>query len=876
MRLAWICAACGLLLGPWTAAAQVAGDNGRPQATAVRAPSGGEIRIDGRLDDAAWALATPLTEFVQKEPVEGAPPTERMEVRFVYDDEALIVGARLYNRQGPSAIQAPLSRRDEVDQAEYLLVALDPYLDRRTAYCFGVTASGVRLDHFHRTDSETDFDDGFDPVWRAEVRVDDQGWTAELWIPFSQLRFNDAADHVWGLNLHRRTPTNNEDDYWVAVPRTERAWSSGFGHLTGIRGIDPGRRIEMLPYLSGASTLTGRPDRRNPFDDGRNLTSGVGMDVKVGVGSNLTLDATINPDFGQVEADPAEVNLSNFETFFSERRPFFTEGSSLLTGGAINYFYSRRIGAVPLGAPAGDFVDHPRAATILGAAKLSGRLASGTSVGLLGAVTAGEEARTFDLATATIRDVAVAPRTTWAVARLLQEFGPSASTAGLMFTAVHRDLEPGGRLTPLLAENAFTLSGDTVLRLRGGEYEVKLDGGLTHVSGDPAAMLLVQRASPRYFQRPDATHVSVDPSRTSLTGGRMDASIERRNGRHWLWLAALRVEAPSLEHNDIGRLNNGDGIQLGTTRLTYRETEPGRVFRSYQITASANNEWTFGGDRSANEAGGSVQATFLNFWSATVSGTRNLRTLDWQVTRGGPFVQTPRGWVWTGTLRSRPQAETVWSATGRHESDEHGGFVRGLSGDVSLRPQPKWQLSLGPSWRHETNARQYVTTRGGGRPETFGSRYVFAGIERTTVSAEARFNYTFKPDLNLDVYAEPFAASGRYGGFGELLAARSRLLREYGTGGTTIETLAGGGHAITDGADRFVLSNRDFNVRSFRSNVVLRWEYRPGSTLYLVWQQDRMGSEAVGAPVGFGDAFRSLQAPGTNFLAVKVSFWRAG
>ena len=382
MRLAPWLMVCALAAHPAAARDQAAAAGVRQQASASRVADGA-IRVDGRLDEDAWLGAAPVTDFVQKEPTEGAPPTDAMEVRFVYDDSALYVGARMFSRR-EGAIQAPLARRDTGEtQAEYVLISLDTFLDRRTAYDFGVTASGVRLDRYHPTDREDVLDAGFNPVWEAKTAIGPDGWIAELWIPLSQLRFNLQRDLIWGLNIRRFRPTLDEDDYWVLIPRTERVYASRFGDLQGMSALRPTRRIELLPYVASASTVRANRDPRNPFDDGKNLSSRVGADVKMGIGTNLTLDATVNPDFGQVEADPAEVNLSAFETRFSEKRPFFTEGAQLLNINHPNFFYSRRIGARPRGAATGDFVDYPSSSTILAAAKLTGRLPSKTSIGIL-------------------------------------------------------------------------------------------------------------------------------------------------------------------------------------------------------------------------------------------------------------------------------------------------------------------------------------------------------------------------------------------------------------------------------------------------------------------------------------------------------------
>ena len=888
-------------------AAQVASLGGRKQATVVRAPSD-SIRVDGRLNEGVWALATPVGDFVQKEPIEGALPTERTEIRFLFDDDALYVGARMYSSTGPSGIQAPLGRRDsqysprsgsgaqggggggggrggggrgvqarsssqsDAQLAEYILISLDTYLDRRTAYTFGVTASGVRLDHFHFSDSEASVDQRFDPVWRASVTIDEQGWTAEMQIPFAQLRFNEGQEQLWGLNMHRWIPSKNEDDYWVAVPRTEEFWASRFGELRGIGALDPGMRVEVLPYITGGSKVQGNPDPSNPFVDGFSLEGRSGADFKMGVGPNLTLDATVTPDFGQVELDPTIVNLTDTEVIFPEQRPFFTEGSGLLNGPTTNYFLSRRIGAPPEASASGDFVDVPDVTTILGAAKLTGRLPSGTSVGVLGAVTGAEHSQTFDVASGAFDEVRVAPRTLYGVARVQQEFGRAGSTASLIATGVQRDLEPGDPLAALLRRHALMVGGEALLRLAGGAYEVSISGGVTRIDGDKEVILRAQEGRERYLQRPDATHVEVDPNRTSMTGGKFTVSARNITAAHWLFDTRVDFESPELAFNDVGRLGTGDGI-MATAGLTYRETQPREFFRSYRVRAGQSTEWNYGGERQFTRLSSTASLTWSNFWTTSVSADFNTRAQSQRLTRGGPSVGTARGWSSSINLENNSTDQTRWGGALRYSQDEWGGMATRVTGNVAMVPGPRWQVSLGPSYEREVNPRQYVTTLSGGSPVTFGSRYIFAFTDRTTLAVEARVNFTLGPDLTLDFFARPFAASGRFYDFGELPEPRSRSLRTYGTDGTTIERQPDGDYEVHDGADTFTLTNNNFNLRAVRSTSVLRWEWRPGSTLFVVWQQDRSGLRGIGDRVGPGDLFRSLTTSGDNFFAVKVSYW---
>jgi hypothetical protein len=847
-------------------------DSEAKRARAVRVPND-SIRVDGRLDDEAWRSAPAVTDFMQKEPIEGAPATQRMEVKFVYDNDAVYVGARMFSADA-ARIQAPLGRRDNLgSQAEYFFVSLDTYHDRRTAYTFGVSASGVRIDRYYSRDDEDSADAGFDAVWEAKTTVDQQGWTAELWIPFAQLRFNASSDLVWGLNVGRFTPTLEEDVYWVVVPRTVRAWASRFGVLEGLEGISSRRRIELLPVIVGSSTMNANRDPNNPFDSGRNLLGRVGADFKMGLGPNLTLDATFNPDFGQVEADPAEVNLSAFATRFPERRPFFLEGARLMTTpNQSKFFYTRRIGARPAGPANGDYVDYPDTATILAAGKLTGRLSSGTSVGVMAAVTGDEFARTSNAGSLAIARTRVAPTVTYGIGRVQQEFGRLRSTFSAQVATLHRSFAKGDPLADLLARDALTYGADTLIRFKGGEYEFVWAGLGTLVSGEPKAIEQVQLSPEHYMQRPDKTYGFVDPTRTSLSGYTQTMSFNRVSGAHWLFGISSIYDTVAFDGNQIGQMNGADGIQP-SVNVTYRETRPGRLFRAYSVRVSQQNEWNRGWDRQTGNVNTTLSATWLNFWTTSVSVLRFFRTRDAKLTRGGPLMMSPHGWTVNANIGNSATSQTRWTGHLAASENELGGMWRRADGTFSFRPGPRWQLSVAPSYDRQIDQQQYVSTLNGGRAETYGRRYVFAYIERSTFATELRMGFTLKPDVNLDVYAEPFASSGRYYDYGELMAPSSLERILYGTAGTTVTVSPSGDRVVGAGGTPFVLGNRDFNVRSFQSNVVLRWEWRPGSTMYLVWQQNRDARDPVGTRVGLGDVFRSVRAPGNNILLVKTSFW---
>ena len=835
---------------------------------------GEAIKLDGRLDDPAWASAPWITDFTQKMPNEGAPPTDSMRIGILYDGDALYVGARMYSKD-PSKLQAPLSRRDNTAQADHLWVSFDTYHDRRTAYSFGVTASGVRMDWYHPTDNEFDLDPGFDPVWEGKAVIDSLGWTTEMRIPFSQLRFTDQRVQVWGFNADHWNPATSEDVFWIPVPTNRTGWASYMGELVGIEGIKPTRRLELTPYSAGNATFTGGRDRRNPFDDGKNLAARAGADLKMGLGPNITLDGTVNPDFGQVEADPAVVNLSAFEVFFDEKRPFFTEGARLLQGNGPSYFYSRRIGGRP-GCPGlGDYRNCPQNATILGAAKVTGRLASGMSLGGLAAVTAREYVRTFDSATATFGRVVVAPPAGYGVVRVQQELGASRSVVGVTLTAVHRDLGGDPLLLGRYTRKAYTGGGDWVLRWDRGAYELRGYLGFSALSGDAAAIDRVQRSGVHFFQRPDADYVHYNPNRTSLSGSVADLWFRKTSG-NWLFDIEAGWESPGYDPNDAGRLGNADG-RTGLAGLRYRQTKPRGIFQNYGASISSFAEFDFGGDRQVMFIEPALDLTFRNFWTINMYFDFWPRSFDHSATRGGPTMATVQNWNYVVRLGNAFGAKTSWNVRVYYGEDELGGETYRLSGGLSIRPSSRFQFSATPNYLRAITARQYITTLDSGPAGTYGGRYVFGFIDQSTFLMQLRANYTIGPDLTLEVYGEPFAASGRYYGIGHLAAARTFNLVPYSPDTLTTPSIGrdtSGNYVIHDaGGYRRNIGKPDFNILSFRSNAVLRWEWRPGSTLFLVWAQNREAGDQRGRLVGFRELWDSFGARGDNFLAIKVSYW---
>ncbi len=845
----------------------------------IRATKGVSPVIDGSLDDPVWKHAEFRSDFLQKNPVEGGTPQEKTEVAVAYDDHSLYVAARMYCAD-PKLLRMHLDRRDNQGPAEQFIVTIDSYHDRRTGYGFGINTAGVRFDRYNPEDNENVRDYSFDPVWHGHTSRQADCWIAEMEIPFSQLRFSHETVQVWGINFNRWIPERNEDVFWIYVPKNETGWASRFGELTGLEGIAPSRRLELLPYSAGEASVTDGNYHGNPFSDGRDYTGRLGADLKMGMGPNLTLDATFNPDFGQVELDPAEVNLSAYETFFDERRPFFTEGSQILQPAGPTFFYSRRIGTAPRRFVSGDFIDRPNATTILGAAKVTGRLENGLTIGAMTAVTGREYARVYDTAAQKTTDIQIEPLTGYQAARVQKELGRNASTIGLLVTGLQRDLGDEQGLRDIYRRQSYAGMADWNIRFQGGKYDMIGYVGGSHIAGDAHAIARTQQSSARYYQRPDANYVLFDSMRTSLNGMTAEIRGGKRGGEHWLWGGGFGTASPGFEINDAGIEGSTDWIQEWG-HIAYRENKPDSWYRDYYTELSWDQSYNYGLVRQFSEVNLHLEATLQNYYVVYGNINHQITGQDDNKTRGGPSMQNEAGVSIEGGFDNPYTSTFRFGCSANYGVDQLQGWLYRVQPYVSARLGTRTQLSFEPSWQHEDQPRQYVATigDGGGGERTYGSRYVFSRIERSTFRFQIRANYFFSPDLSLEAYTEPFAASGRYHDFGELYAPNGHELVQYGeAAGTTISKNADGSYSVTDNGNSFSIGPDqgfygDFGFRSFRSSVVLRWEFLPGSTAYFVWQRNLEKQEDIGRLARPSTFFDGFTGEGSDIVALKIAYW---
>lgn len=815
-----------------------------PESRAVRATS--PIRVDGRLDDAAWAAAPVTDVFTQIDPDEGRPASERTEVRVLYDDDALYVGIRAFDR---GKVVGRLGRRDmDFGDSDWLGVMIDSYHDHRTAFGFDVNPLGVQHDEIKTIDTD---DYSWDAVWRVETSIDSAGWSAEYRIPFGQLRFSRDSVQTWGIQFERIIGRKREYSVSTFIPKRESGGVPLYGHLVGLENIPAGARLELLPYTVARAEYVN--PRFDPYRTKREYFNSVGLDLRYRLASNLTLNATLNPDFGQVEVDPAVVNLGVYETFFEEKRPFFLEGSEIFDFGLGNtsggrLFYSRRIGRPPSLLPPSPRYDLTPTTTILGAGKVSGKIA-GWSVGTLAAVTGREDARYLDQQGVDQRRTAE-PRSGYLVSRARRELRGGQSIVGGVLTMVHRQLDQAF-LRDNFRSDALAVGADFRHEWANRTWALGGDAELSRVAGTPASILSLQRQSHHYFQRPDALHLEPDSDATSMTGYSVSSNIAKQAGEHWRGELAGAITSPTYEVNDLGfsyRTDRRDA-QLG---VTYLQNKPGRHLRRWSQNTTLRSEHNYANEPILSILGLNYSAQTLGYWTVRLGATRQFRSFDDRLTRGGPIAIRPRNdnaQIAIASDGRLPVTGDLFLGAGTGEADN---WFWTTSLGLGIKSSTRWNLRVAPVFTRSRAAAQYVTSMSDSSyAPTYGRRYIFAPIDIAELGIETRLNITLTPKLSFESYMQPLISSGDYGDPKQLSAART--------------------FAFTPFAG--AIPNLDFNLRSLRGNAVVRWEWRPGSTLFVAWQQSRTDVGLVGDFAFDRDRRALLATRPDNIYVVKLNWW---
>jgi len=798
-------------------------------------------KIDGVIDDPAWDLVEWTGDFVEFQPDNATEPTEETKMKIVYDAKNLYVAFRCYDKD-PGGIVKRLSRRDGFD-GDWVEINLDSYNDDRTGFSFTITAAGVKGDEFISNNS--DFDGSWNPIWYTKTQIDGEGWTAEMRIPLSQLRFGNQENQSWGLQATRRYFRNEERSTWQPLVPQPPGWVSEFGTLEGIKGLKPQKQLEIQPY-GLAQTDAYEAEAGNPFRDGSDTRLTAGVDAKIGITNDLTLDVTINPDFGQVDADPGAINLDGFEIFFQERRPFFVENKNIfdyqISGNADNVFFSRRIGRSPQGSAFGPNVanvDQPDNTTILGAAKFSGKTKDGWSIGVLESITAEERADVIGDNGEEYEEL-VEPLTNYFVGRVQKDFNNNNSYVGGIFTNVVRQMDDN---VGFLHTQAYTGGLDFRHNWKDRSYYIEGNFILSDVNGRPEAIAATQQSIVHLFQRVDASHLEVDPTRTSLTGTGGKLGFGKSGGGDWRYNAGVSWRSPELELNDIGFLRQADEIRQWAN-VTKQFNKPTSWYRRANVRVSQFTTFDFEGNYNRIQYDLKGFVNFKNNWFTDAGYFHKPRIYINTFLRGGPrwrFSQENGGFLFFGTderKKLRMSAGMVFSQA----AQDNFSFAS-YQGSIDYQPFNALSISIQPEYSKNPNRTQYVTQR----DNNGTTRYILGKINQETISATIRLNYTINPNLTVQYYGQPFIARGRYSDFNFVNDPTAKNLDEritlYTSGQIELDSDTNFYMVDeeTDGTSDYSFENPDFAFVQYRSNLVARWEYIPGSEIFLVWSQGIVG-----------------------------------
>jgi hypothetical protein len=837
--------------------------------------------IEGRMNDPCWDLVEWGGDFIQIQPYENKPPSQQTSFKILYDDNNLYVFIRAFDTE-PQKISRRISRRDYFD-GDMVEINIDSYYDQQTAFSFTAMASGAKGDEAITQDGNN-WDDSWNPVWYLKTSIDEKGWCAEMKIPFSQLRFGKKDEHIWGIQLMRHIFRLEERSTWQYIPKGSPGTVHLMGELHGITNIKPGRHVEFLPYV------VGRIERfekvaGNPFLDGKSGALSAGLDGKAAITNDFTLDFSINPDFGQVEADPSEVNLTAFETYFSEKRPLFIEGkniyefrpsNTIVIGnmGADNLFYSRRIGRYPHYYPDvsdSEYVDMPESSTILAALKLSGKTKKGLSIGILESITANEKA-VIDSA-GTRRKESVEPFTNYLVGRLQKDFNKGETVLGGIITAVNRNIYNPD--LDYLHSGAYTGGIDFRHSWKERTWYIAGNAEFSNVRGKEEAIIATQKSSARYFQRPDAKYLSLDSSLTSLAGYGGTVRFGRSSRKRLQFQTSFTVRSPGLEFNDIGYMCYSDVIHHGTW-VAYYLRDPFSIFNNFYLNTNYWMYWNFSGKLLSFLLNTNFSSQFKNRWGINGNLTRVNENTSTSMLRGGPSFSVP-GSAEMNLNISTDQSKKVCLNIGNYHGmgDVKYYLCHAYWIGANIRPMNALSISFEPEYTTLNKELQYVETVDNNNDP----RYLFAELDQKTVSFTFRINFTLNPELSLEYYGQPFVSAGKYANFKRITNTDADNFndRYYIFSDSELSySSTDNAYAIdenTDGVKDYSFDNPDFNFRQFRSNLVIRWEYLPGSTLYLVWSQSRTSSASDGL-FSYGNDMKDLFGivPHNVFL-LKFSYW---
>jgi hypothetical protein len=827
--------------------------------------------IDGDITDEAWNVVEWSSDFTEREPDEGTPPTYQTLFKVMYDSKYLYIAIKALDEQ-PDLIQRRLSRRDGF-AGDRVNVIIDSYHDKRTAFVFTITAAGVKGEEIASQNGQS-WDESWNPVWFTNAKLDEFGWTAEMKIPLSQLRFGDAKEQIWGFNVIRNIFRLNERSMWQRIPNNQAGFISESGELHGLVDLTPQKQLEIQPFTLLQYDSYPK-EGNNPYRDGSDFKANLGLDAKIGVTNDLTLDVTINPDFGQVEADPGAIALDGFQLFFREQRPFFVENKNIFdfqfANGSDNLFYSRRVGRNPhRGANLlnGEFADTPQNSTILGAAKFSGKTKNGWSIGVLESVTANEFA-TVKQTNGTTRKEIVEPLTNYFVTRVQKDFNERNSFIGGIFTATNRNLNGNFKE---LHKTAYTGGIDFQHNWKNREYF--LDGNIimSHVLGSPEAIENTQRSITRLFQRTDAKHVSVDPTRTSLTGTGGRIELGKAGGGNWRYNGGFIWRSPELELNDVGFLRNTDQM-IQFANLRYLWQVPTKMFRNASVEASQVTEYDFQKNLNRIRFEGEGNINWANNATSNVGFGTSIRGYSNAFLRGGPRWRTADNRYVYGSFGSDRSKKFSYNVNFTFVDADENVFKRNrYAFSFNYQPIDALNISLENQLESTKDRAQYVTEL------TFGNhkRYILGNIKNHEFSTTLRFTYSINPNMSIQFYGQPFISRGRYSEFKFVNTAAADRFTDRVTiydinqisPGTNVYTI----DENSDNAIDYQFDKPDFSFAQFRSNLVARWEYIPGSEIFLVWAQGIVGNENPEASLSTSLRNQVLSNRKENTFLLKVTY----